>query len=190
MFEDTVALEIAVFDESVQELHTYAQFGEIENVDRNDEDTTTMEIAVSDSYVQNDHSYASTQATDELIRNQVFKYRCDVCNYRTNKKSAYDDHKAENCEIKPMKDMKCPICDRLFTYRTLRHHLNHFATGHHKSTGKHAKYTPFHHAFLLKQHNLCTQTIENKEINKNCNKKTSLISILRIQTSLILSLKI
>lgn len=80
------------------------------------------------------------------------KYKCDNCTYVTNKKSSYDDHCAEFCAVKAKKNIKCQVCDELFTYRGLRVHLNHYASGKTKPIGKHAKYSPSQHKSMLEQH--------------------------------------
>lgn len=146
--EDT--MEIAVSDDFVQELRSYARFGESANINLSDEGTIAMEIAVSDDYVRNIHPYA--RINDIVPNENVFKYRCIDCKFVTNKKSAYVDHMAENCVKEPEKNMKCPICDSMFTYRTLRLHLNYYVTAKYKPIGKHAKFTPLDHAILLEQH--------------------------------------
>lgn len=112
--------------------------------------TDAMEITVSDNYVRNIHSYAQIGASTSSI--QVFKYKCIDCGFATNKKSTYKTHVAENCVQKPTKNMECPVCKGLFTYHTLRLHLNHYVTGQYRPTGEHAKHTPFYHQHLLEQH--------------------------------------
>lgn len=148
--DDTLTMEIAVSEDFVQKIYSHAQTDEIVNDDQNADDMFTMEITVSDDYVRNIHSYAKTGEFIPKVRQ--FKYKCVDCKFATNKKSNFHDHKTENCVEKPKKNMKCPICNRSFTYRTLRHHLNYYATGKFKAHGKHATHTPIHHAFLLEQH--------------------------------------
>lgn len=109
----------------------------------------TMEIHVSDEYVQNIHSYAQIGATASNVQ---FKYSCFEHGLHTNKKSTYITHKMENCTEKPERKMKCPVCKGLFTYHTLRLHLNHYATGIYRPKGLHARYSSYHHARLLDQH--------------------------------------
>lgn len=114
------------------------------------ENADSMKITVSDNYVRNIHNHAQISAS--ISNTQKFKFNCGTCGLATNKKSTYDYHKAENCDRKPEKNMKCPVCKSSFTYNTLRFHLNHYATGQHRPKGEHAKYTPSYHAYLLEQH--------------------------------------
>lgn len=107
-------------------------------------------VTVSADYVKNIHSYA--QLNEKPTNVQIFKHQCVHCKFMTNKKSNFDDHVAEDCIQKPEKNMKCPICDGLFTYRSLRHHLNYFSTGKYIPTKQHANYTPEQHRILLHQH--------------------------------------
>lgn len=86
-------------------------------------------------------------------------YQCHNCDKIYNKKSTYDDHVAEFCIESGDKDMKCPICPKMFTCRGLRLHLNHFATGKHKATKQHSKYTPQQHQILC---NLLKEVTHNK----------------------------
>lgn len=102
-------------------------------------------VTVSADYVRQIHSYARHWSDF-----QIFKYHCVHCQYKSNKKSNYDDHAAENCVQKPNKYMKCPICASSFTYRTLRQHLGHYSKGKHIASNEHhAKYSPKDHQILL-----------------------------------------
>lgn len=82
------------------------------------------------------------------------KYKCANCQYSTNKKSSFDDHCAESCVTEAERNMKCPICDQMHTYRTLRLHLNHYASAKCQPQGKHAEYSPSYHKTKLNEHKL------------------------------------
>lgn len=111
------------------------------------ENTSQNEIRlVSDDYVRNIHSYAKTTPYDQHKR-----YRCINCSFQTNKKSSYNDHTKESCVVKPKRDRACPICHMSFTYRQLRHHLNHFVRNKHKPKNEHANFTPADHEAILEQ---------------------------------------
>lgn len=120
-----------------------------EMVNQNAQNAVPREIAETGDYIRKFHPYARSNETSV---NQKPKYVCVDCKFHTNKKSSYDDHKAENCVRKPAKNVKCPICNGLFTYRSLRHHLNYFATGKHKPNKEHAEYSQQQHLFLLEEH--------------------------------------
>lgn len=80
-------------------------------------------------------------------------YKCSNCSYSTAKKSSYDDHRNEFCVMAPVKNIKCPVCPKMFTYRSLRVHLNYYATGEHKPTDEHhSNQTPEQHKYLKEQH--------------------------------------
>lgn len=89
------------------------------------------------------------------------KYSCDKCDFTTNKKSTYDDH-YEVCAMEVDRNMKCPVCDQMHTYRTLRLHLNHYASGKCQPTGNHAKYSPAEHYTMLEEHKKRLQKKEKK----------------------------
>lgn len=148
-FDDDNTMEIPVSEDFIQQLESITQFDGTMDANQRVDNTTIMEVAVSADCVQHDHAYAKING--EVVT-KWFKYHCIDCKFATNKKSAYDDHKAENCVEKPEKNMKCAICGRWFTYRTLRHHLNYYATGRYKANGKHAEHTPSDHMILLEQH--------------------------------------
>lgn len=77
---------------------------------------------------------------------EIKKYKCSDCQYSTNKKSSFDDHRDEFCvKAKPVKDMQCKFCKKLKTRRALRMHLNNYLTGQHKPCGLHANFTIAQH---------------------------------------------
>lgn len=106
-----------------------------------------VEGEVLADFVRQIHSYAKISETS--LNTQIFKYECANCDFKTGKKSNYDDHVEQDCVKEPEKDMKCPICEKPGTYRDIRHHLNHFATGKHIPKKKHANYSPQQHQLLL-----------------------------------------
>lgn len=108
------------------------------------QDSVSYAFIFSSEYISVFHPYASTE---QQGRCRVF-YQCANCDYSTCKKSSYDDH-AESCGNEPNKSAMCPICNKNYTYRGLRNHLNHYASGEHKSRGEHAKFTPQDHRDFL-----------------------------------------
>lgn len=101
-------------------------------------------VSVSADYVSTIQSYARTAGEHETL-----KYECAKCKYKTDRKCNYDVH-VSGCGIKADKTLKCPICENNYIYRTLRHHLNHFASGKHITTNQHhSKYTPEEDQSLL-----------------------------------------
>lgn len=123
------------------------------NVDQTVESNVTVDagikpFTVSADFVRQIHSYA--QDCEKSSVDSIFKFHCIDCKYKTNKKSNYIDHVAENCTRKPIKNMKCPICSSSYTYRTLGQHLGHYSKGKHISTNEHhAKYSAKDHQILL-----------------------------------------
>lgn len=102
------------------------------------------------SYVRHFHPYAMPI---EYIVAQV--YRCSKCGYNTKKKYNLDKHESTSHGVKPVRDIKCPICEKFFDYDGLRNHLNHFITGKFEAKKEHAMFTPMQHKMeleKLKQH--------------------------------------
>lgn len=77
------------------------------------------------------------------------KFRCPDCNLDFGKKDTLLVHRTEFCINPPIKDRKCKFCDKVFTRRALRVHLNQYVTSKHKPSGKH-KHIPLadHMAYL------------------------------------------
>lgn len=82
----------------------------------------------------------------------ILVYKCQECGMSTKKKSTFDDHKAEFCVTKPVKDMVCPVCNNPHTRRSLRIHLGglirSLSSGR-QLQGKHKNYTLKQHQALL-----------------------------------------
>lgn len=103
---------------------------------------------VSAQFIQQIHSYALPPKSEASV---TYKYKCPDCKfaYKTNKKSNFDYHFAR-CNKGSVNDLKCPICEKVYSYDTLRQHLRHFASGKHTTTNKHhKKYTPSDHLRVL-----------------------------------------
>lgn len=102
------------------------------------------------AYVRHFHPYAMPI---ESIVAQV--YRCSKCGYNTKKKFNLDKHESTSHGVKPVRDIKCPICEKFFDYDGLRNHLNHYITGKFEAKKEHAMFTPMQHKMeleKLKQH--------------------------------------
>lgn len=80
---------------------------------------TVMENQINAYDVQLIHSYAMPHGKKSKI------YQCTKCKYRTDKKFNLEKHEENSHEVK-QHDMKCPICEKPFTYDGLRGHLNYF----------------------------------------------------------------
>lgn len=135
---------------------------------------TQMDVEISEKSIQNEeliHDQAKQivgkanveSPTREMILKWIAhdhhfgiaaKYKCKDCTYSTNKKSSFNDHIVEFCQKEVEKNMKCPVCDQMHTYRILRIHLNHYAKGKCQPQGKHAKYSTIQHQAMLNQHKL------------------------------------
>lgn len=104
-------------------------------------------VTVSADYVNIIHAYARPPGSGGSLN---FKFKCSECKvYQTDKKSNYDEH-VKGCNKEPEKNLSCPICENMFSYRTLRQHLGHYATGKHQTSNKHhTKYNPSDHKSLL-----------------------------------------
>lgn len=103
---------------------------------------------VSAEFIQQIHSYARPPKS---VASATYKYKCPDCKfaYKTNKKSNFEFHFAR-CNKEPTNDLNCPICEKVYTYDTLRQHLRHFASGKHMATNKHhGSYTPAEHLIIL-----------------------------------------
>lgn len=112
-------------------------------------DTSEMKNNIG-AYVRHFHPYAMPI---EYIVAQV--YRCSKCGYNTKKKYNLDKHESTSHGVKPVRDIKCPICEKFFDYDGLRNHLNHFITGKFEAKKEHAMFTPMQHKMeleKLKQH--------------------------------------
>lgn len=92
------------------------------------------------------HSYAKPHS-EKSIR---FFY-CSNCCFKTTKKNNLIKHEAAFCRIEPIRDVRCQICEKKFTYDALRGHLRHYATGKYKPKNKHMNHTPEQHKMLLEQ---------------------------------------
>lgn len=89
------------------------------------------------------HSYAKPYDQQQ----QSTMYQCQFCEHKTSKKSNLTKHEAAH--LPQVRDMKCPICEKLFLYDELRGHLRYFSTGRHHAKNEHAKYTPAEHKTIL-----------------------------------------
>lgn len=126
----------------------------------NSETTQTDEVQeVQNVSIIHDHDYAAyaPDPPNRLVSLDPMKkkYSCTECNdFSTNKKSSFDDHRAEFCKTKAVKNMRCPICDQHHTYRSLRVHLNYYTSSNCQPKGAHAGYTQDYHKKLLTEHKL------------------------------------
>lgn len=102
-------------------------------------------IPLCPHYIITEHSYALPEGP---IHHTVL-HQCGNCNYLTNKKSSYDAHIAEFCVNVPLKTIKCPICQKRFTYNGLRNHMNYYASGRYQPQHHHAKFSPADHRMFL-----------------------------------------
>lgn len=126
-----------------------------QNIVKADEQTKTIHehqqissagsLGVSKEYVRNIHSYARI---DGPYPNRKISHKCARCGFVTGKKSTWTDHQ-DFCTPNPSKEIKCPICHKLFTYRRLMNHFNHFASGKHKAGDSHRNYTPIQHKMII-----------------------------------------
>lgn len=108
------------------------------------EEGTKGEKTAQEYYVRFFHPYAMPYGTKP---NEI--YQCRNCSYKTEKKFNLDKHEAASCLRKPVRDQKCPICQKAFTYDSLRGHLNYFIGGKSSAKKEHAKYTRQEHKTLL-----------------------------------------
>lgn len=120
---------------------TVPNFQRVENAN---EGVTAKEVNAFD--IRFFHSYAMP-----YDKKPVRMYRCSNCSFETTKKDTLDKHEAAFCILEPVLDMKCFICEKLFTYDGLRGHLRYFATSKHSAKNSHAKYSPEDHQMLLEQ---------------------------------------
>lgn len=114
-----------------------------------------------------DHQYAvsSPQQSSNIhleMRSGRKGYKCENCPHWTVKKSSMVDHQSEYCiSSKVNKTMKCPVCEKYFTYRGLRVHLNYYKSGKHDAKDGHSKYSRREHAAMLAEH----IKLKNKSLN-------------------------
>lgn len=101
--------------------------------------------ALSNVHTQtNDFSKSESTQTDIEPSNTIpsptiKKFKCEECEYATNKSSSFKDHM--EVHNRPEKTSECAICEKLFTKRGLRLHINNYIRGKHKPTGKHASFS-------------------------------------------------
>lgn len=108
------------------------------------DDEIENDVTVYDIQFFHPYAMANDKKPNEM-------HHCPDCDYKTSKKSNLKSHQAVYCKVKQVRDIKCPICDKLFLYDELRGHLRHFATGKHKAKNEHAKYTPDEHQMILEE---------------------------------------
>lgn len=107
-----------------------------------------------------DHSYAAqlkhqTSIIASKVGSARKRYHCHNCPYWTSKKSSIKDHENEFCtssKEKISKNMICPVCKKMFTYRGLRLHFNYYISGKHVAQNDHRNYSPQDHELMIAQH--------------------------------------
>lgn len=122
---------------------------DLHRVDQMDEDNMSdenVETEIDRFDIQYIHSYA--KSVGEKFSEMYF--RCSNCKFKTTKKYNLKKHE-ETCQREPVREMKCPVCEKLFNYDGLRGHLRYFATGKHNAKNQHGKYTPLEHKMMLEK---------------------------------------
>lgn len=93
---------------------------------------------------ENDDAYQDRSANLEI-------QKCPDCSYETNKRDNMKTHRAESCVTKPNRNRPCKFCDKMFTRRQLRVHLNNYVRDQHKPTGKHRNFSLADHVAYLNE---------------------------------------
>lgn len=100
-----------------------------------------------------EHNYTLTLPSAENIADVPFA--CPDCGRTLKIKYNLETHRREHCKEsieKNDKNMKCPVCDQVYTYNGLRSHLNQFTgnkKGKHIARGEHSKVSPEDHKSIL-----------------------------------------
>lgn len=108
-------------------------------------DTEAATTTSNHNDTENDDDAMQIDAIDSRSNKKVIIHKCPFCSYARSKKSAVNDHVAENCKNVPNKNVQCQICYKMFTRRGLRIHFNNFTTGKHAPRGEHGCFTAEEH---------------------------------------------
>lgn len=76
-------------------------------------------------------------------------YKCPNCDYTTSKSDNLKTHRAESCVDAPHRDRKCKYCQKMFTRRQLRVHINNYVRAAHNPTGSHRNVSMDEHVEYL-----------------------------------------
>lgn len=83
-----------------------------------------------------DNEYAKKQTMMKPLN-----LSCPNCEYVAKKMSVLKTHIKEHCPnriVSTNKNIACPVCEKYYTYNSLRRHLNGYIGGKHTPRGKHA----------------------------------------------------
>lgn len=70
-------------------------------------------------------------------KRSICKHKCPDCEYSTNKKDTLNVHRAEFCVTPSIKNRQCNFCNKFFTRRGLRVHINQYVIKKHTPSGRH-----------------------------------------------------
>lgn len=94
-----------------------------------------VDVAADTDQFSSENQNTTSNELDQLVLE--LKYKCPDCPRYFDKSDNLKVHRKEFCVTPPVKDRQCKYCQKMFTRRSLRVHINNYVANQHKPTGKH-----------------------------------------------------